>query len=272
VHKYAGIFSRGGPAFHGGVGRSVPGTLPVSTPPRAPVHPSGCTTCRPYRRLSRCCTYTACTFDCIPSRRGRAARPRCRQGERPHSGRSGSACTGPRARPASMFALRRSPGGSYRGPGGVLRAGGPLPPPPGRTVQGVTVRRLCRAWGAQAVNAGHFAEPMHGRHTPPKRTPVLRALRSTMQGSSCTERTPAETSHPTALPRPECRASRRGQGATTPTRWRTAGGLPWCGRQVVAPHGEHLAAHLRAARRGRSCRSQSPLSAPLGSVVPTCPP
>jgi len=98
-----------------------------SDTPRAPVHPTGCAMCRPYRRLSRCCTYTACTFGCTPSRRGGGARPRCRQGERPHSGRSRSACTGPPARPASMFALRRSPGGSYRGPGGVLRAGGPPP-------------------------------------------------------------------------------------------------------------------------------------------------
>jgi len=78
-----------------------------SDTPRAPVHPSGCTTCRPYRRLSRCCTYTACTCGCTPSRRGGGARPRCRQGERPHP-REVRVCMHRTARSlASMFAPRR---------------------------------------------------------------------------------------------------------------------------------------------------------------------
>ena len=127
-----------------------------SDTPRAPVHPTGCATYRPYRRLSRCCTYTACTFDCTPSRRGGAAWPRCRQGERPHSGRSGSACTGPPGSPRQHVRTEEKPRGVLSRSRLRTSSGRASSPPRGRTVQGVTVRRLCRAWCAQAVNACHF--------------------------------------------------------------------------------------------------------------------
>ncbi len=158
-----------------------------SDTPRAPVHPSGCTTCRPYRRLSRCCTYTACTCGCIPSRRGGAAWPRCRQGERPHSGRSGSVCTGPPARPASMFALRRSPGGSSRSR--LRTSSGWASSPAARSHSEGTagsVCRLSRAW-RESINTCHFRRASAWHHTAPTGTLPLWVFRA-MQGSSSLER------------------------------------------------------------------------------------
>jgi len=53
-------------ALRGGVGRNILGVLPVLTTPRAPVYPTGYTTCRPYRPPSRVCTDTGSIFGCIP--------------------------------------------------------------------------------------------------------------------------------------------------------------------------------------------------------------
>jgi len=171
-----------------------------SDTPRAPVHPSGCTTCRPYRRLSRCCTYTACTFDCTPSRRGGGAWPRCRQGERPHSGRSGSACTGPPVRPASMFALRRSPGGVLSR-SRLRTSSGCASSPAARSHSAGTagsVCRLSRAW-RESINACHFRRAMQCI-TPPRRG--RSRLGCSAQGRAVAARSAssgAETSHPTAF-------------------------------------------------------------------------
>ena len=197
MHKYARIFSRGAPAFHGGVGRNMPGTLPVSTPPRAPVYPSGYTTCRPYHRLSRCCTYTACTFDCTPSRRGGGARPRCRQGE--PSPKGGPGLHAPDRSPANMFALRRSPGGgSYRGPGGVLRAGGP--PPRSQVAQCRDSRQRVPSPrpGARALMRVISAAPVHGI-TPPRRGRSRLGCSAQCRAAAARSAPPAETSHPTAF-------------------------------------------------------------------------
>jgi len=150
-------FSSGDPAVRSGVGRNIPGMLPVSTPPRSPVDPTGYTTCRPYRPPSRVCIDTASTFGCIPSRRGVELLARVVEKVRSTAREIRVGMHRTARSPASIFALRRRPGVLSRSRVRTSSGWPCSPRPPGCT-EGAAGRvcRLCRTWCAHAVNGCLF--------------------------------------------------------------------------------------------------------------------
>jgi len=175
--------------------------------------------------------------------------------------------------PASMSALRRALW-SCRGHGGVIRAGGPLPRRDADTVKGkqVAVGRLSRSWCAQAVNARHFRRASACRYAAlGADAPVLKAFPSVLQRSSSPTAAPASAVRPPALPRPECRATATA-GCDDTTRLRTEEYYPLCGQQIVSTGmGAPPGPPPRCTLSDRSRRSKSPLSAPIGNVMPMIP-